>query len=188
MIAVVHRGFASSLSLSLRPSLFLSPPRLCPLLVPPAGTRGCTAHRCVAPRGLICAQRERHELMHVARAGRESVGSLSRRTPAPTRIHHRATLPSFRPRKDATFNARVNDARERVTSNLYPFFSFFDSYCYHAGFRTRDYHRFDEINETSQTGWIEKLFLFRETRSCGVDIYYSSSFIFLERKTPIRFV
>lgn len=42
--------------------------------------------------GLICAQQERHELMHVAHAGRESVGSLSSRTPALTRIHHRATL------------------------------------------------------------------------------------------------
>lgn len=30
--------------------------------------------------------------MHVAHAGRESVGSLSSRTPALTRIHHRGTL------------------------------------------------------------------------------------------------
>ena len=52
----------------------------------------CSGTRRYTRAGLICAQRERHELMHVAHAGRESVGSLSSRTPALTRIHHRATL------------------------------------------------------------------------------------------------
>lgn len=111
LIAVVHRGFASSLSLSLAAPLSSSRTR---------------AARRVAPQGLICAQQERHELMHVARAGRESVGSLSRRTPALTRIHHRATLlPSFRPRQDGTFIAseRVNKMPREILRSF--FFLFF---------------------------------------------------------------
>lgn len=48
------------------------------------------AVRAATLSALICAQRERRKLMHVAHAGRESVGSLSSRTPALTRIHHRA--------------------------------------------------------------------------------------------------
>jgi len=50
-----------------------------------------SARQCAATlSALICAQRERRKLMHVAHAGRESAGSLSSRTPALTRIHHRA--------------------------------------------------------------------------------------------------
>lgn len=124
MIAVVHRGFASVplLSPSSRlPSVFSPrfafssvhlrsrPPLSSRFSVPLAhlfSSRRVRFHevksgtRRYTRAGLICAQRERHELMHVAHAGRESVGSLSSRTPALTRIHHRprnhlAGCPSF---------------------------------------------------------------------------------------------
>jgi len=57
------------------------------------------AVRAAALSALICAQQERRELMHVAHAGRESVGSLSSRTPALTRIHHRTPGLSDRERE-----------------------------------------------------------------------------------------
>lgn len=108
LIAVVHRGFASVPPSSLTPVLAAaSSTRLSfPLRSPSpvrARPRPFSAENLFVPRrekraavraatlsALICAQRERRELMHVAHAGRESVGSLSSRTPALTRIHHRA--------------------------------------------------------------------------------------------------
>jgi len=118
LIAVVHRGFASvppssltpvftsasspsSLSLSL--SLFFSTCLLSSVFSSLSRARAAilqrnpfvprrekrAAVRAAALSALICAQQERRELMHVAHAGRESVGSLSSRTPALTRIHHR---------------------------------------------------------------------------------------------------
>lgn len=111
LIAVVHRKFAFVPSSSLTPVLTAtsstrllssrSPPP--PPLVRPHPSVAILHQNLFVPRrekhaavraaillALICAQRERRKLMHVAHAGRESVGSLSSRTPALTRIHHRA--------------------------------------------------------------------------------------------------
>ena len=112
LIAVVHREFASVPSSSLIPVILTgtSSTRLLFSRFPPVSSRPSSSpfatilhQNLFVPRrekhaavhaatlsALICAQQERRKLMHVAHAGRESVGSLSSRTPALTRIHHHA--------------------------------------------------------------------------------------------------
>lgn len=114
-------------------------PRLCPLLAAALGPRRCSLRSNLRAAGATrtnarCARREGVRRIFVSR------------TPAPTRIHHRATLlPSWKGRT-------LNDAL-LPTSEAPSFFSFPDSY--------RDYRRLS-TRSREEGGSQMDLFPFRE--------------------------